>query len=322
MDRPLASHPITATTDIAEAQVVLSQELSDLRIRKARNPREFRLDMNGVQLGRTQLVYNEFRTDTLVEPDEVKEAMLLVIGEGTPATFTLDGDPILCDRDAAVLTPSRRVSIFRPKGSGAFILRADFAAVRQRVARLLDRRPARPIRFERRVDVGAGAGARARRVANSLARTFRENGDVLDHPVLRAGFDDLVLSLLLSLPSNYSRELEGHDDRPVAPALVRRAEEYLEAHAAEPVTIEGLVTRLGCSRAALFKTFRSYRDYSPMEFLNRCRLESARAQLSSSSPGASVSSVAHSCGFAHLGRFAAAYRKRFGESPSETLRGT
>jgi len=33
-----------------------------------------------------------------------------------------------------------------------------------------------------------------------------------------------------------------------------------------------------------------------------------------------VSAVAHRWGFAHLGRFASAYRARFGESPSVTLR--
>jgi AraC-like DNA-binding protein len=37
-------------------------------------------------------------------------------------------------------------------------------------------------------------------------------------------------------------------------------------------------------------------------------------------PGASVTAVAMNFGFFHLGRFATSYRKRFGESPSETLR--
>jgi AraC-like DNA-binding protein len=34
----------------------------------------------------------------------------------------------------------------------------------------------------------------------------------------------------------------------------------------------------------------------------------------------SVAEVAARWGFSHLGRFAAAYRKRYGESPSHTLR--
>jgi AraC-like DNA-binding protein len=37
-------------------------------------------------------------------------------------------------------------------------------------------------------------------------------------------------------------------------------------------------------------------------------------------PGTTVTSVALDSGFAHLGRFAAAYRHHYGESPSETLR--
>ena len=35
-----------------------------------------------------------------------------------------------------------------------------------------------------------------------------------------------------------------------------------------------------------------------------------------------VSEVAYRWGFTHLGRFAGAYRERFGETPSQTLRST
>lgn len=320
MDVPLAHHPIVLTSEVAEAQTVLSSELADLRIKRVRNVREFRLAMNGIHFGRTQLLFNEFRSDTLVEPDEVKEAMLLFLGVGTPATVTLDGAPIVCDRDAAVLAPSRRVSILRPDGSGALIVRASFDAIVQTVGKLLDRRPSRPVVFDRRVDLTSGVGAHARRVTHSLAQMFSETSLLAGQPLLRAGFDELAMSLLLSMPNNYSRDLEGLSERPVAPGLVRQVEEYLEAHVREPVTVADLVRRFGCSRAALFAAFRRYRRYTPMQFLGRCRLEAAHAELSSSSPGATVSSIAHAFGFAHVGRFAAAYRKRYGEAPSAVLR--
>lgn len=38
--------------------------------------------------------------------------------------------------------------------------------------------------------------------------------------------------------------------------------------------------------------------------------------------GSSVTSIALDWGFDHLGRFAASYKKRFGETPRETLKRT
>ena len=56
---------------------------------------------------------------------------------------------------------------------------------------------------------------------------------------------------------------------------------------------------------------------SPVAYLRRLRLLAAREALSE--PAApSVSEVAGSVGFAHLGRFAIAYKAAFGETPSST----
>jgi AraC-like DNA-binding protein len=59
-----------------------------------------------------------------------------------------------------------------------------------------------------------------------------------------------------------------------------------------------------------------------MSYVRRRRLEHARDELLSLDPAAGVKviDVALRHGFTHTGRFAAAYRARFGESPSVTLR--
>jgi transcriptional regulator GlxA family with amidase domain len=51
------------------------------------------------------------------------------------------------------------------------------------------------------------------------------------------------------------------------------------------------------------------------------RLERAHADLRDASPGeTSVKRVALRYGFAHLGHFSEAYRRKYGQSPSQTLR--
>ncbi len=320
MDHPLACFPITSTNDVGEAQSILSRELADLRIRKARDHRAFHLEMNGVHLDRTMLGYNHFDTETLIEPDGAKDAVILVMGVGTPAIFHLDGEPVVCAGKGAIVTPSRRITIHRPAGSGIFIIKAGFDAIERRLWEVMDRRPGKPIVFDRSVDVTKGVGAQARRILDSLVNTFEQDNTVVETPLLRAGFDDMLLNTLLALPNNYSDELMGEPRRTVAPALVRKTEEFLEAHASESITIADLVAQFGCSRAALYNAYRRYRDYTPLQFLAEFSLKSAREALQSPSPGNTVSSIAYACGFSHLGRFTAAYCKRFGESPSKTLR--
>jgi AraC-like DNA-binding protein len=58
-----------------------------------------------------------------------------------------------------------------------------------------------------------------------------------------------------------------------------------------------------------------------MAYLRNVRLDLARFELKQKSSGStSVTEVAMNCGFSHLSKFASAYKERFGELPSETLR--
>jgi AraC-like DNA-binding protein len=56
-----------------------------------------------------------------------------------------------------------------------------------------------------------------------------------------------------------------------------------------------------------------------MEFLRRIRLERVRDELADATPDATVTSAAMRWGFLYLGRFAAEFRARFNENPSEAL---
>jgi AraC-like DNA-binding protein len=56
----------------------------------------------------------------------------------------------------------------------------------------------------------------------------------------------------------------------------------------------------------------------PMHYLRDARLDKVHEALRRAEPEENVISISR-WGFLHMGRFAAVYRKRFGEAPSETL---
>jgi AraC-binding-like domain len=83
--------------------------------------------------------------------------------------------------------------------------------------------------------------------------------------------EQLLMTLFLcGYRHNYSHLLE----RPApiaAPPQVRRAEEYIEANQQRAVTLEELAEVTGVSVFSLFRSFKRYRGYSPLQFLSQIR---------------------------------------------------
>lgn len=105
----------------------------------------------------------------------------------------------------------------------------------------------------------------------------------------------------------------------VATRQLKRVEEWIDAHFADPVTVDDLAEVAGIGVRSLQTAFRRLRGCAPMEALARRRLEAARHALRVASPQTTVTQVAADCGFFHFGRFAFHYRRAFGETPSATL---
>jgi transcriptional regulator GlxA family with amidase domain len=92
----------------------------------------------------------------------------------------------------------------------------------------------------------------------------------------------------------------------------------------EDVPVRRLVvhtTDFDVSVRALQEGFQRALDTTPMRYLREVRLRRVREDLFAATPDvATVGAIVHRWGILNQGRFAGAYRKRFGEAPSETLR--
>lgn len=103
---------------------------------------------------------------------------------------------------------------------------------------------------------------------------------------------------------------------------VRRALEFMRAQYADIETIADVAEACAIGTRTLEASFRQVWSQSPHAALTEIRLEAARRLLTGERAAATVTEVAFDSGFNHLGRFAGAYRTRFDESPSQTLRRT
>ncbi|MEE1612867.1 AraC family transcriptional regulator [Microvirga sp. CF3016] len=139
-------------------------------------------------------------------------------------------------------------------------------------------------------------------------------------PAARQQLEQTVLTgFLLSQTHTYSEALLRPQSAAV-PFYVKRAEAYIEAHFAEPLSLAEIAAQAGVSARSLQNGFQAFRNTTPMAFLRSFRLSRAQRALLQADPNtATVTEIALACGFNHMGEFAAAYRNAFGVAPSQTL---
>jgi transcriptional regulator GlxA family with amidase domain len=104
------------------------------------------------------------------------------------------------------------------------------------------------------------------------------------------------------------------------PRTLRAARDCLEASACEPLDLAELACAAGIGIRALQLGFRRHFGLSISEMLLDMRLAALHARLSRAAPDTSITDIAFDLGFTHLSRMAGAYRAKFGETPSATLR--
>ena len=138
-------------------------------------------------------------------------------------------------------------------------------------------------------------------------------------PLVLRELEQTILVSFLSANRHTFSDLLEREPKDTLPSQVRLAEEFIEAHWDQAISIENLVETTGVGARAIFRAFQQSRGYSPMAFARMVRLRHAREMLGAGDPEASVTSVAFVCGFGNLGHFARDYRETFGERPSETL---
>jgi AraC-like DNA-binding protein len=190
-----------------------------------------------------------------------------------------------------------------------------------RVAARLGVEPA-DFRFDAMAPVSETANRQWLATVAYLTRLLADrHADELPDLLLTAAMEAAATAALSVFPNTTMTVDQLADPGRVAPGTVRRAVAHIEAHAAEPVTLEEIAASAGVGVRALQAAFRRHLDTTPLAHLRRVRLDRAHRDLQAADPtsGATVTGIAHRWGFADLSRFGAYYREAFGRPPSHTL---
>jgi AraC-like DNA-binding protein len=155
-----------------------------------------------------------------------------------------------------------------------------------------------------------------------MARDTVDSG-AFDEPLVRA---QLTRHLAVAMLECFPLVGDRHERALSMEAQGRRyrtAVAFFDGHASLPITVEDAARAADTTTQALVRAFRANHPLSltPDQYLRRTRLAAAHADLQAADPtaGDTVGEIAARWGFAHRGRFAAAYRHTYGVPPKHTL---
>lgn len=321
IQRPLDCFPALHTQSFDEARAGIGEIFCPHALLPAAKARTLDMHLHHTDLAGTSVNYLEYGQEVQIVPNEFPDFYLLQITLAGANELHCGKQVVTSSRGVGTVTgPDQRLRLRWSDDCREIIFRFELSALERHLAALLGRPQTRPLQFDIAMNLATGAGASVWRAAQYVVAELEQQGPLERLSPLRVQLEQLLMGTLLHGQShNYSEAL--HQEIPAAaPRFIQRAEAYMEAHCEDPITLEELTTVVGVGARTLQKGFRRYRGITPLQFLKQVRLERVREALRHADPrDDTVSRIALDHGLSQLGRFAAEYRQRFGESPSDTL---
>lgn len=318
---PLADHAKVATRDVHQAAEQVGRIFCAHRLSPLDRAKDFNALHNHRRFPGGSINYVSYGGDVEIDPGCLERFFLLQIPLRGSAEIRLSGGS--CEtgpgRTASLLSPTRPAVMRWRASCGQLILMLDRAPVEAALADLLQD-DVGDLVFEAGVRLDDGFGQTLRAQVAHLAALADTAGGASEPALARLG-ETIVQTLVWGQDSTHRARLLGTAPETFTPpARISRALDYLDARLEEPLDMAALARHCGCSVRALQAGFRQHRGETITAALERRRLALLHERLLSGDGDTSVTEMIHACGFTHLGRAALAYRRTYGERPSDTLR--
>jgi AraC-like DNA-binding protein len=308
-----------STTDLDQARTLVSQTIKPHRLCLSRSGNRLDARMHYAQLGSLSLSRLRYGAGVRIDRSlPLEDFFLLQIplagaAQVRSGTRNVESDPAM----ATVLSPDDEVGMEWSDDCDQLMLRIARPLLERCLTSHLGHAPEKALRFDLALPWRAQDAWPA--FATYLAHCADSFPDMVQHPLLVAQLEQTAACLLLTGHRHNHSDAAPAKRGPILPRHVRRAQEYLQAHAHEPVNVQQLAEVVNVSARSLYSGFKEFLGVSPMHYLRDLRMERVRLELLAAQD-ASVTNVALRWGFMHLGRFSGDYRQRYGETPSQTLR--
>lgn len=316
--RPLDRFSLINTSSLDETRAALGHAYAKPELDLVGRNRQLRAIVNGCQLPNIGLNYGSYSAVLRMQFPETDFASQIFTIRGRNEAMINGASVIIGSDCSVVISPGEALRVTNSEDCERLVLRVNAAALMSKLVAIAGALPGGPVKFHPVQNYAVATAKALRSHFLFLVCQLSKRAAPLPKPVLAEFEQMLIVMFLQANRHNYSQLLE-QPSPDAALWQLRRAEDYIEASAEQPMTLEALADITGASALSLFRSFKKFRGIPLMEFANAVRLRHAYNLLRHPDAHATVTAVAAACGFADIGRFAQDYQRAFGEPPAQTL---
>lgn len=315
-------HPVVSSRDLDVARSALSEVYLPMEFPWASASMSLDMSLNVVKVGRVTAGYLQFGDALRIQTVEASNFHVDIPVAGRARMQAGRCDPVYgTPKTAAIFAPGLPVDLDCDDDFAQIALMLPKAVLQSELESLLGHSLRTPLEFSTELDLASAPGGSVLQALRMIDAASNQDDGMLQHPLAAHRLEQVLMhSLLLAQPHNYSDMLRATPP-PAGARSVAEAVDLMRARPAHAWTAAELAAASSSSVRSLQENFRRSLGTSPMAYLRDFRLEHVHEELLAAEPGSvTVTEVAARWGFVHLGRFAAAYRQRFSERPSDTIR--
>jgi AraC-like DNA-binding protein len=309
--------------DPIEASALAGRVFHEHRLTILGEHRAFAMTLDAASLGPITLGWLVYDTEIRVDAEPHADAYQVnLISAGQMRAYCGSRSIVATSNTGMIFGPDRPTGFAGWRTPSLMLgIKIERHALEDELEQMLSRPVTGPIAFAPALDLSRRGAADWNQLVGTLATCLFDPESLFRQPIMTAPLVHAISAgLLLSADHDLRSQLEA-PARSIGPTTVRRAHEYIEQHANEPLTVAQVAAWAGVSTRALQQGFQRSLGATPHQIIQHIRLGGAHRDLvNSSADEATVAGIGARWGFPHAGRFAAIYRARYNTYPSVTLR--
>lgn len=320
----LDNSEILASKNLHEMQEILSRLTNTHEIDVIGKGHEIDASLRSAAFSGLDLMHVTYGdvTTSVHNYEHDEDALLLFIVTGGFASVRHNGKAFDISETTGLMRDIRVPLTAQQDAFSSFGIPLSFDVLKQHAVAIFGEGACgRDVTFDPELDLSTPGGQHLRNTVHYIADALNGPLHGIANPIALDGMKDLLLTSVLShLPNSCSDIRVDRPGSKILPRQVKRARDYIHAHAASSITLETLATHAGCGYRTLQVGFNDAFDMSPMAYIKYVRLTFAHEDLRYADDGVTVRDVALKWGFTNMSWFSKNYLEQFSVLPSQTLR--
>ena len=318
------NHEILATQDLHEMQEILTSLTNPTDIDVVGKNQEIDASLCSVECSGLELMHATYGDlPTSVRTYEADgDNLLFFMLTGGSANIKHNGKDFDISKTTALMRDSRLPLLAQQEAFSSFAIPLSIDALQAHATTLLGEKCRElDITFDPEIDLTTPNGRHLHNTLHYVANALNDPLDGVNNTFMRDSLKDVLMTSILTLIPHASFDLlQEKPSIKILPFYLKRARDYIHAHAASSITLKVLATHAGCGYRTLQIAFKEAYGVSPMGYVSLTRLNYAHEDLRRADGSMTVRDVALKWGYSDMSWFSRSYLKQFGTPPSKTLR--